>query len=99
MGYFAGYKFQPPSGRLVIESDRRTGKQAIALPIVNGDVMAEYFCGTIRAAWIECGLFRLWRLLRFPKHFRARCLQESCAGTVSPYCLYHPDYSKPSHIA
>ena len=62
------YELDSTPWRLVVEENAATRVQAIALAIVHGGVMSEYFGGPVWAARVEWSEFGLWSLAYFAEH-------------------------------
>ena len=71
------YEFDSTPRRLVIEENAAARVEPIALAIVHGGVVSEYFGGPVWAARMEWGEFGLRGLANFAEHFARRCLIEA----------------------
>ena len=77
VGHLAGHELDAPARPLVVEQDPRAGEQPVALPIVDGDVVAEHLGAAVRRARMERRHLVLRRLAHLAEHLRRRRLIEA----------------------
>ena len=84
VGHLTGDELQPAPGRFVIEENARAGEEAVALPIVHGDVVTVDLGDPVRAARVERGALPLRDFAHLAEHLAGRRLVESDRGIGEP---------------
>jgi hypothetical protein len=74
VGHFPRDEFQTAARRLVIEQNSRSGKQVVALAIVDGDVVREDLGDAVRASGIKRRELGLRNFANLAEHLARRCL-------------------------
>ncbi len=92
VGHFVGNELEAAARTLVIEQDARAGKQAIALPVVDGDPVAVDLGCAVRAAGVERGVLILGHFPHLSKHFRGTGLIETSVMVHQPDSIQNPGH-------
>src|SRR5262249_44889345 len=79
-----GNKLNTTPRRFVIKKNSRAGKQAIAFPIIYGDVMTVNLGDSVGTARPKGSCFALWSFNWISEHFAARSLVKTNARIDCP---------------
>ena len=88
VGDLAGDELEAPPGALVVEADAGAGVEAVRLPVVDGDVVAEDLGHPVGRAGVEGRHLRLRGLPHLAEHLRRRRLVEA---DLVVDAAHHPD--------
>src|SRR5262249_56582204 len=87
--HLPGHELATAARALVIEEDPRAGEQAIALTVVDRDVVAVDLRDPVRATGMKGRRLALRRLRRLPEHLARAGLIEARVGRDEPHGLEH----------
>ncbi len=78
------HELETPARRFVVEQDARAGEEAVALAVVDGDVVAEDLRDAVGAARVERRQLVLRHLAYLPEHLARRGLVQADPGVDRP---------------